>query len=338
MAQERADLLIGDIGGTRTRLRVLARAGSGWRTVHELRRPTREFRSLDCALDRCLSELTPDRRRRIGAAVLAVAGPVRDGRVRFTNLPWEADEVGLAAGLGLPAVRLVNDLEALAHGLESLPEESFVTLKGKAPGGGRSAVIAVGTGLGVALRCDVDGGLRVFGSEGGHADFAPADEEQVRVLRWLRRQHGHVSYERVLSGLGLSLLYEHACRHHGVGFARRFVEAGDPAAAVTALAAGGDPRALAAVSLFIRVLGAFAGNTALQWPAGGVYLTGGVLPHLREHLLTQEFRAAFGAKGRLSPMVETAPVALVDDVDAGLAGALRLAESLGRPAAPAPAK
>lgn len=327
------NLLIGDIGGTHTRLRVLCAAADGWHVVHEMRRRSADFASLGEAVTSGLEALSPHERGGIAGACLAVAGPVSNGRVHLTNRPWETDESALAAELGLPAVRLINDLEALAHGIDTLPREAFIPVRAGPVTGPRSLVIAAGTGLGMTLRQTHADGTRVFDSEGGHVDFAPADEEQVTLLRALGARHGHVSYERILSGDGLVAVHDFVCRRSGCAADPAIVAAADTAAAITALAnEGGAHCADAAARLFVRILGAFAGNAAMQWLAtGGVYLAGGVLTHLQSHLLSDDFAQAFTGKGRMQRLLAPVPVWLLQEPDAGLAGALRVAESLWPP-------
>lgn len=320
------NLLVGDIGGTRVRLRLLGR-DSGDRAVQgEMHGNSEDFDSLEQALAHCLEALSPAQRRSIAAACFAVAGTVREGQVRFTNLDWCADEQGLAAALGLPCVRLINDLEALARGIESLSPSGLTTVKAGRPRGDRRLVVAVGTGLGVAVHHGRDG---VLDSEGGHMDFAPVDERQLELWRLLRMRYGHASYERVLSGHGLTWTYEFLCGRRHVEPGRAYWQNGRHPADVIELARHDDPDALATIELFTSILGAFAGNAALYGlTTGGVYLGGGVLLHMRQLLDPAVLARTFEAKGRMSQRLREIPLQRIEDPDVALLGARRVAESM----------
>lgn len=319
-------LLVGDIGGTRVRLRLLESGRAGAAVLREMRRPSSRFDRLEDAVAHCLAELPAGQRDSIDGACLAVAGSVRDGRVRFTNLAWETDAQRLARALDLPRVRLVNDLAALASGLDAVEPEALITIRPGTPAGERRLVVSVGTGLGVAAWLGPQVGA--VDSEGGHVDFGPGDEMQAALWRTLRARHGHVSYERVLSGQGLACIYEFACMERGARPAERYADDGHRPAAVVALAGEGDADALATIELFASVLGAFAGNVALHWlAAGGVYLAGGVLMHLASCLGDGAFDRAFADKGRMSGLLADVPVSLITADDVGLVGAAALGAS-----------
>ena len=182
-------ILAGDVGGTKTVLAVLDPA-KGMSIVREAILPSREIESLESAVEAFLLGAP---RLKVDAACVGVAGPVVDGHCVGTNLPWEIHERRLAAVVGAPA-RLINDLEAAAHGVLTLPPEKFLVLQPGTPNPGRNmALIAAGTGLGQALMVPDGQGYRVVPSEGGHADFAPRDETQVDLYRFLRAEFGHVS-------------------------------------------------------------------------------------------------------------------------------------------------
>jgi len=249
-------------------------------------------------------------------AALGIAGPVRDGRAWFTNLPWHVDADALRVRFGLREVTLVNDLAAAAHALAATPPDDALVLQpGRTGAAGRSALISVGTGLGVA--CWSGAPARVDATEAGHAAFAPADSAQRALLDELaaRLDLGRVSWERLLSGAGLALLRG----VHGGGGT-------PPAAEVVALATRGEPAARAALHDLALALGAFAGDLVLAAPAdGGVWLTGGVLEGLGAAFPRERFLAGFRAKGRLSPLLRDVPVRQVHDPALGLRGAWILA-------------
>jgi len=261
---------------------------------------------------------------------VGVAGPVVDGRCVATNLPWVVDERRLSAAAGAP-VKLINDLEAAAHGVLTLPAEQFLALQpGAAKPGGNLALIAAGTGLGQALVVTDGQGYRVVPSEGGHADFAPADELQVDLLRYLRAEFGHVSWERILSGPGLANIYhflQARAGHAAPDWLRARLQREDPGAVIGEVGlAGRDPVCAEALDLFVSIYGAQAGNLALETLAlGGLVVGGGIAPKIKSKLADGRFMAAFRAKGRMEPLLASIPVRAALDARAGLLGAAHVA-------------
>jgi glucokinase len=321
-------LLAGDIGGTHARLLLLSPGGRV--TRHETFE-SRSFPSLEAVLRAFLGKPAP----RVTAAAFGVAGPVVGGRCVATNLPWVIDARALERKLGIKKVSLLNDLVALSLGALGVSKRKLHVLgKAGAPRkkGGNVAVIAAGTGLGEAMLVwDADHArLLPSSTEGGHADFAPADEVEVELLAFLRGRYGHVSWERILSGAGLGNLYDFFCVARGVR---------ETPANTAALAAAPDRNALIgkmgqqgasaaatqAVELFARIYGAEAGNLALKTLAvGGVYVCGNIAAKTLP-VMDRVFRAAFEDKGRFRGLLEKVPVAVVLDSDVGLAGARRVA-------------
>jgi glucokinase len=305
-------LLAGDIGGTNARLALFDDdLMPHW------------FEKTRTASHDGLRELIEDflrgSRAEVTAAAFGVAGVVGRGRVLGANLPWPIDLRALKLALPFP-VRVVNDLEANARGIEALgPRDFAVVNRGDSNVGGTRAVVSAGTGLGEAgLWWDGDR-HRVVASEGGHADFAPQSELEVRLYRHLASIYGHVSYERVVSGAGLAEIYR---------FLRgpEYGPAPDPAL-VTAEAAV-DPRSIGAKALdvFASVYGARAGNVALAFNAtGGVFLGGGIAPRMVARLRSGAFMRAFTDKGRLSPLMRRIPVRIVLNDRTALLGAARIA-------------
>ncbi len=320
-------LLTGDIGGTRARFRILDGRSRHWRIRLERNFPSHHFESFTEAVEYCLSDLSPLERDRIAEAWFAVAGPVHQGTVQFTNLPWKVDEETLAMELRLSDVHLINDLEALAHSIPALGLEQVSRVQEGQAGGDRGLVIAAGTGLGMAGWQVGPKGIQTFPSEGGHSDLAPVTDDDLALFQALRKRHEHVSWERVLSGPGLAELYDYRCNLAR----RRDIEGGDDenrsASRVTRLAdRKNDSVAVEAIEQFTRLLGAFAGNAALHWMAtGGVYLAGGVVAHLHSYLSGENFLEAFRAKGRMRALMERMPVSVITEADAGLEGISRLA-------------
>lgn len=320
-------LLAGDIGGTKTQLALFE--GAEATVVREL--PSARYAGLCEALDEFLRDAGVDARP-IAAAAFGVAGPVTGDVVRVTNLPWTVEAAAVAAHLGTPAVRLLNDLEAAALGLERLGPEDVVTLQqGARDPAGPRVLIGAGTGLGKAVRVPTDGGPRVLRSEGGHASFAPADTEGDALLAWLRGRRPHVAVEDVVSGPGLTTLFSFLVETKRAPTALR---APADAARISAGAQDGDPAATRALEWFVRLYGAEAGNLALNvLPTGGLYVTGGVAPKLHR-VLGVRFGALFLegmlAKGPMQGLLEAVPVQLVLRPELPLLGAAVAAEALAR--------
>lgn len=320
-------VVAGDIGGTSTRLAWFEIGAGGLSVRAEARFASREAGSLAEIVDRFAREqgVTADR------ACFGVAGPVRQGRVVTPNLPWTVAAAELAGILGLPSVRLLNDLEANACGIPLLEERDLLVLnQGEPDNEGNIAVISAGTGLGEALAVRDGDGYRPLACEAGHADFAPRNELEVELLLYLRGEHGRVSYERVVSGPGLRNIYlflRDARRVPETPAVAREMHTGDPSAVISRSAlAGSCPLCRQALDLFVSLYGAEAGNAALRYLAtGGVYVGGGIAPRIIEALKGPAFMMSFTAKGRLSPLLEKIPVKVILNDRAALLGAARCA-------------
>jgi glucokinase len=315
-------ILAGDVGGTKTHLALFEEGASARRPVLERRLPSRSAATFRALVDGFLAESGARPRR----AVFGIAGPVVENRVETTNLPWTiaGDELGDAIGAN---VRLLNDLEATAHGVLMLEGEQLDVVQRGTPLPGNRALIAAGTGLGEALLVRRDGGWIPTASEGGHTDFAARDPLEDELGQWLRARYGRVSYERVLSGPGLADLHRFlrdTGRGHEPDAVRgRFDQAADPAVVVTESALDGScERARIAVELFVTVYGAEAGNLALKALAvSGVYIGGGIAPRMVDVLSAGRFRGAFEAKGRMSAFLAPIPAYVILATDAALKGA-----------------
>jgi len=322
-------ILVGDIGGTKTLLSLLE--GPDAASLREARRA----RVLNAAED----GLAPILERFLGevggvdAAVFGVAGPVEDDVCQATNLPWTIDARELSARLSIPHTALLNDLEAIALGVGALGDDALVTLQtGEVDPEAPAAVIGAGTGLGEAILVPgPEGALpRVLATEGGHVDFAPRDDAEVSLLRFAQERHGRVSLERVVSGVGLSLVYDHVVAS-GEAPASPSVEAvpegGDRSAAIGETGLRGDePAARVALDRFISLYGAAAGNLALTClPFGGLYVAGGIAPKILDRLRDGPFLESLLAKGRMRRLLERLHVQVVTDPAVGLLGARRKA-------------
>ena len=310
-------ILAGDIGGTSTRLATFDADAGSVRAVAKER-----YRSRDHAgLPEIVAAFTASHPGTLEAACFGIAGPVRGGRVVTPNLPWVIEADALARQLGLPAVTLLNDLEANAWGVFTLSPADVVTLaEGRPIESGNAAIIAAGTGLGEAGYHALGGRLVPFASEGGHADFGPRDETTVELFRWLRKKFGHVSWERVVSGPGLANIYAFLQESAGRSSA---VEAAETAEAISQAAmAGTDPVAVQALDLFVTLYGAEAGNLALKMKATrGLWVGGGIAPKILPRLRLPGFLEGFHDKGRFRPFLEAIPVRVVTNDETALRGA-----------------
>jgi glucokinase len=318
-------ILAGDIGGTNARLAYFQPQNGNLRLITERIFPSREYKELG----EIVSNFLKDSDSRPEVACFGIAGPVRNGRVETSNLPWIIEQSRLAKQIQLPATWLINDLEASAWGVAALSGKDLTPLNQVAHAAGNQAVIAPGTGLGEAgLFWDGDR-HQVFACEGGHADFAPQGDLQIELLRFLADRYGHVSYERILSGPGLVNVYEFlrekSSGDEPAGFAAQLN--GDAAAAISRAAMSGTNRlAEKALDLWIAVYGAEAGNLALKAMAtGGIFLGGGISPKILPKLTGPAFMNAFLEKGRLRPLLENIPVQVITNDKTGLLGAARCA-------------
>jgi len=322
-------LLAGDIGGTKTRLGVFSPSENPRSPLVTATLRSAEFDSLESLCRDFLETAGIE----VDMASLGVPGPVVSGRATTTNLPWEVDERRLSSSLGLQGVTLFNDLVAVARAIPELEAEDLQTIvPGHARPGGAVTIVAPGTGLGVAYGFTLPTGYAVLASEGGHSDFAPTSPLQEDLLAFLRVKYGHVSYERLCSGRGLPNIYDYLkvrghCEEPG-WLASRLAVAGDPTPVIVKAAldpARGCRLCEETLRLFVAILGAKAGNEALAVVAtGGVYLAGGVPPHILPVLEKGPFAAAFRDKGRMRPLLESVPVHVIRTPDAPLLGAARL--------------
>ncbi len=304
-----APYLVADIGATNSRFSLAGDAGLSGEMV---RLETAGASSGVELVDAALAELG---RPAIAAACLAVAGPVQDGRGEITNGSLAFAVTELSGHLGRP-VELVNDFTAQARALPEL--QHLRQLGGAAPRAGTKAVLGPGTGLGMGVLVPWDGGWRVLGSEGGHADLAPGSPLETELVAVLQMEHGHVSWETVLSGPGLERLYRAVCRLWGSEpedlAAEEISERGENAA---------DPVCHQTLELFFGLLGAAAGNLALTvYALGGVYVGGGIVPRLAEFAAGSPLRRRFEERGPMTALIRDVPLYLILDENPGLVGAL----------------
>lgn len=330
-------VLAGDIGGTKTLLAICDVSPPAGRTgvssVEVLASSRYESRSYPGLAAICASFAAEVGRPMPRFAGFGVAGPVVDGRTHTTNLPWIVDERDLAQALRVDSVRLANDFHTLALGIPAVGPAELVTLnEGVRDAKGPWAVIGAGTGLGEAIATlGASGHREVLASEGGHTSFAPRNDLEIEVLRFLQRRYDHVSWERLVSGDGLVNLVEALAEIRGRPAPVSIGEAiarDRPAVppVITAAAASGDPLCREAVELFCELYGAEAGNLALKlMTTGGMYLGGGIAPKMLPKLSGPLFMESFVKKGRMQALLESMPVKVITNDKTALLGAARCA-------------
>jgi glucokinase len=322
-------ILAGDVGGTKVHLALYDFTDGKLKYTREERFPAREYSGLEAIVKEFLGadEAT--------AACFGVPGPVRDGRLRLTNLPWTLDSRELTVNLGIPHVFLINDLEANGYGIAELTSEQIYTLsEGDTSQIGNRALIAAGTGLGEGLLIWNGHAHIPFPSEGGHADYSPRNEDEIDLLRFLKQKYnGRVSWERVVSGMGMTNIYEFIRDVRGMDeprwLAEQIAEADDPNSVITetGLAAKAEISEKA-LDMFVSAYGAEAGNLALKvLSAGGLYIGGGIGPRILEKLKDGTFLRAFQDKGRLSQLLINMPVRVILESRAAVLGAAAFAEA-----------
>ncbi len=327
-------ILAGDIGGTKTVVALFDETGGALKLVRDATYPSRENPTFEGILDKFLAagERVP-----LKAGCFGVAGPVINGTVKTTNLPWTLDESDLSRTLSAPRVKLLNDLEAAAYGMLFLRSDELCALNTNARprSPGNVAVIAAGTGLGEAMLYWDGKSHHPLASEGGHVEFAPQSDQEIELLRYLRGKfNGHVSYERILSGPGF---YNVFCflRDSGIFpesplLKERLASGGDPSVVVTQLGlAGGDPLCEGTIEMFLSIYGAEAGNLALKCVAtGGVFVGGGIAPKMLSAVQKGTFLQAFVNKGRFGDLLRSLEVNVSLNPRAPLIGAANYAARL----------
>ncbi len=297
-------VIAGDVGGTKTLLRCADDSGA---IVAEERFESGKY----ATFDELLREFDAGP---VDAACFAVAGPVIHGRAGVTNLGWVMEEDALERAFSIPHVSLINDFYAIALGVPLLGPDDLLSLqRGERDANAPIGILGAGTGLGEAML--VHG--QVVATEGGHQDFAPQDEEQARLFLELHRRYGHVSWERVVSGMGLTNIHTFLSG-----------EELEPEE-IAKRADAGDPRARHTFEIFVDTYGAEAGNMALRVLArGGVFLAGGIAAKNREWFTDGRFMEAFLRKGRFRALMETIPVDVIINQEVGLLGALARARAM----------
>jgi glucokinase len=322
-------ILAGDVGGTKVHLALYDFTVGKLNHTRDKQYPAKDYSGLEEIVKEFLSA------DKVTAACFGVPGPVRDGRLRLTNLPWTLDSRELAAGLEIQHVFLINDLEANGYGIAELSADQIYTLsEGDAGQIGNRALIAAGTGLGEGLLTWNGRSHVPYPSEGGHTDYAPRNEDEIDLLRFLKQKYnGRVSYERVVSGMGLTNVYEFLREVRGMEepkwLAERIAAVPDPNTVITELALAAKSEICEkALDMFVSAYGAEAGNLALKvLSVGGLYVGGGIAPRILEKLKDGAFMKSFTDKGRLSQLLINMPVRIILESKAALLGAAAFAEA-----------
>jgi glucokinase len=317
-------LLAGDIGGTKTSLAIYDAEHGLHRPLADATFPSDDYENLETIAREFLAQVD----HKVEAASFGVAGPVVNGHVKTTNLPWEMDETALREALGVRRVFLLNDLESIGNAVPRLEADDLFTLnEGQPEYGGAIGIIAPGTGLGEGFLVWDGQHYRAHPSEGGHTDFGPTTPTQLELLHYWQKLKGHVSYEWVCSGIGIGNIYEF---FKATNYApepdwltTQLSNTDDPTPIIVNSALNKDePLCRATLETFIAILGAEAGNLALKILAtGGIYLGGGIPPRILPALQTGAFMQAFSHKGRLVELLARVPVRVILNPQAALMGA-----------------
>ena len=343
-------ILAGDIGGTKTHLALFDWTTERVEPLSEQTFPSADYKTLDDIIEEFLKPPEPSDKKTdesqdattgqepptLEAACFGIAGPIVENKSKTTNLPWVVDGHELGARFRIPRVRLLNDLEAAAYGVLVLrPDETEVLNPGAPPQTkGAMALIAAGTGLGEAILFWDGARYHPMPSEGGHCSFAPTSDLEIELLRYLRTQYTHVSYERVLSGMGLNNIYEFLrdTKKNEPTWLAEKIKVGDPAATIAEAGLKKQAEiAVQALDLFATIYGAEAGNLVLKALAlNGLYLGGGIAPKLIAKLKDGMFMKAFADKGRYKKLLANIPVRVITNPKAALLGAASVAAHLCR--------
>jgi glucokinase len=321
-------ILAGDVGGTKVHLALYDFTGGNLTHKRDQRYAAKDYPGLEAIVKEFLTG------EEVSSACFGVPGPVRDGRLRLTNLPWTLDSRVLARDLKIEHVFLINDLEANGYGVAELkPDQIFTLSEGDPSQTGNRALIAAGTGLGEGLLI-WNGKTHVpMPSEGGHTDYAPRNEDEIDLLRFLKQKYdGRISFERVVAGMGMTSIYEFLRDVRGMEEPKWLgdrIAAGDPNVIITEMAlAASSEICEKTLDMYVSAYGAEAGNLALKiLSVGGLYVGGGIAPRILEKLKDGTFMKAFTDKGRLSQLLINMPVRVILESRAALLGAAAYAEA-----------
>jgi glucokinase len=342
-------ILAGDIGGTKTLLRLATKQNDGFSTLYEQRYASASYASFSDVIREFMAIAQTHFAQnqleipKLSSACFGIAGPVRDRQSQLTNLGWTLDSDVLAQELGITHVSLINDFVAVGYGVLGLQPQDLYTLqtglvKERSPIG----VIGAGTGLGEAYLGWNGDRYEVYPTEGGHTDFAPRNELEIELLKYLQKRHGRVSVERIASGTGIIAIYQFLRDHLGLPESAEIAakiqrwESGnqetDAAAAIANVAlanygsqeiAESDRLAVKTMQMFVEAYASEIGNLALKLiPNGGLYIAGGIAPKILPLLKDSQFLEIIKSKGRVSPVLEDLPIHIVLNPEVGLIGAM----------------
>ena len=321
-------ILAGDVGGTKVHLALFDFTDGDLKHTRDQVFPAKQY----AGLEEIVKEFVVS--EKVTAACFGVPGPVRDGRLRLTNLPWTLDSRELARDLGIDYVFLINDLQANGYGIAELgPDQIYTLSEGDTSQVANRGLISAGTGLGEAFLVWDGRDYVPYPSEGGHSDYAPRNEDEIDLLRFLRQKYnGRISFERVVSGQGLTNVYEFLRDGKGIEeplwLAERMRQE-DPNAVITESALKAKSELCEkTLDMFVSAYGAEAGNLALKvLSVGGLYVGGGIAPRILEKLKDGTFMKAFTDKGRLSQLLVNTPVRVILESRTALIGAAAYAEA-----------
>ena len=316
------NIIAADVGGTKTRL-IYADVDDQGRVLYESCYVSGDFDGFGALLktfidDSGLTSSQPE------SLILALPGLVSESSARLTNLPWVIEKQALKDTFGFRNVSFMNDFQASALGTGQLQEKDQIVLNAGISkvadlnDNATRVAVGAGTGLGVAWAQGDEGVMHAYDTEGGHVDFAPVDDTQIRLLQFLRERHGHVSYERILSGGGLVSLYEFCAGERGDE-----LKSGEITAKWVNDQSLDNAAADEAMRLFVQIYGSYIGNIAMLFkPSGGIFITGGIAAKMVQRMQSEEFIHAYLNKGRMHNLVEQITVYLVTDERIGVLGAM----------------
>lgn len=318
-------ILAGDIGGTNTRLAIF----EGDALLVEEKFPSKNYQNLEEIVDR----FSKNHPHKISKACFGIAGPVREEKCQTTNLPWMVDAKHMRSRLGISALSLLNDLEAKAYGLKVLKGQELLLIQKGNPGQkGNQGLIAAGTGLGEAGLYWDGKEHHPFACEGGHTDFAPRDALEIELLVYLQKKYSHVSYERIVSGPGIPLLYQFLIetgKEKALPQVQEAIHTKEAPLVIGKWAKEKDPGCMRAIDWFFSIYGSEAGNLALKvLGLGGIYIGGGIAPHFIDVLKNGSFLSSFSNKGRFKPLLESIPITIILNDDASLLGCAYFARKM----------
>jgi glucokinase len=324
-------ILAGDVGGTKVHLALYEFENGELSHVRDERFPAQEYTGLEAIAKKFLAESGSIE---VTAACFGVPGPVRHGRLKLTNLPWVLDCAELSRDLAIQHLFLINDLEANGYGIAELHSDQIHVLsEGDSSAVGNRGLVSAGTGLGQAILV-WNGKMHVpIASEGGHCDYAPRTELEIDLLRYLKRElNGRVSFERVVSGIGLKNIYSFLRDEKGMeepAWLKDRMKSEDPNAVIGEVGEeGSNELCVKTLDMFVAAYGAEAGNLALKvLSVGGLYLGGGIAPKILKKMKDGTFMQSFIDKGRLSELLIHTPVRIILESRAALMGAAAYAEA-----------